>query len=161
MWIPLQVTGDNKPLTHWGRRGFCLIWSWWHMTTHSPKSQLTLRPHCPAFRQHVCSSAANLQLGFQVHRQNLKCPQVAISWNHNWAQRNASEQKTLVHRREPGGGVQGSPLSTRDTCVGIETAGATLRWERRFPQRPEHTEGNRNKSLSPRPSCVTVKLSLA
>lgn len=161
MWIPLQVTGDNKPhLLTEGGGAFASSDpdDTWPPT---PKSQLTLHPHCPAFRQHVGSSAANLQLGFQVHRQNLKCPQVAISWNHNWAQRNASEQKTLVHRREPGGGVQGSPLSTRDTCVGIETAGATLRWERRFPQRPEHTEGNRNKSLSPRPSCVTVKLSLA
>lgn len=47
-----------------------------------------------------------------------------------------------------------------DTCAGIETAGATLRWKLRFPQRSEHTEGNWNKSLSPRPSCVTVKLLL-
>lgn len=97
--------------------GLGLLWPWWHMTTHSPRSQLTLRPHSPAFRQHVGSSATNPQLGSQVHRQNLKCPQVAISWNHNWAQRNASEQKTLVHRRELGGGVQGSPAEHHRTPV--------------------------------------------
>lgn len=152
---PSGYRWQQATLTHWGRRGFCLIWSWWHMTTHSPKSQLTLCPHYPAFQQHVGSSATNLQLGFQVHRQNLKCPQVAKGWNHNWAQRNASEQKTLVHRRELGGG-----WAPHDTCEGIETAGAILRWKLRFPQRSEHTEGNWNKSLSPRPSCVTVKLLL-
>lgn len=128
--IPLQVKLPQGPhsLTKPGGAAFSPF------PVTAPPSDPAPRPHCPAFWQHVRTSAENLQFRFSNLSPEPKMPSSGNKLNHNRAQGSAKSRKYPLPRE------RGTEKARRPSKQ-HGTQGACLK-SRHSTQRSNYPQGN-------------------